>query len=216
MNNLKSVTNLPFAESAEGLNLIVNDNGAAKQIAASAVGAQADWNEVDENSPSFIQNKPTKLGGFNRELVYEKHFTIEDDVHMLMEADANLKVFFEDGVDIFNEVETYGYNHSQGCGTDEFSLLVIGHDKCSKAYNLPFYGIIIDTLDALIYGWCGGQPQNSSGEDIELLVDSDISLINKAVITDEDSWEQDENNCTIFMNTGDFPIKSVKLYKITY
>lgn len=58
MANLKNITDLPVAESAEGLNLIVNDNGAAKQIAASAVGAQADWTETDETSPAFIKNKP--------------------------------------------------------------------------------------------------------------------------------------------------------------
>lgn len=38
MANLKNITDLPIAESAEGLNLIVNDNGTAKQIAASAIG----------------------------------------------------------------------------------------------------------------------------------------------------------------------------------
>lgn len=58
MANLKNITELPVAESAEGLNLIVNDNGAAKQIAASAVGAQADWAETDETSAAFIKNKP--------------------------------------------------------------------------------------------------------------------------------------------------------------
>lgn len=58
MANLKNITELPIAESAEGLNLIVNDNGSAKQIAAGAVGAQADWSVEDENSPAFIKNKP--------------------------------------------------------------------------------------------------------------------------------------------------------------
>ena len=58
MANLKNITELPVAESAEGLNLIVNDNGAAKQIAASAVGAQADFAVTDEKSPAFIKNKP--------------------------------------------------------------------------------------------------------------------------------------------------------------
>lgn len=58
MANLKNITELPVAESAEGLNLIVNDNGAAKQIAASAVGAQADFAVTDETSPAFIKNKP--------------------------------------------------------------------------------------------------------------------------------------------------------------
>lgn len=58
MANLKDITQLPVAESADGLNLIVNDNGAAKQIAASAVGAQADFSVTDETSPAFIKNKP--------------------------------------------------------------------------------------------------------------------------------------------------------------
>lgn len=58
MASLKDITQLPVAESADGLNLIVNDNGAAKQIAASAVGAQADWNVEDVSSPAFIKNKP--------------------------------------------------------------------------------------------------------------------------------------------------------------
>ena len=60
MANLKNITELPLAESADGLNLIVNDNGAAKQIAAHEVGAQADWAETDENSPAFVKNKPVE------------------------------------------------------------------------------------------------------------------------------------------------------------
>ncbi len=58
MANLKNITELPVVESADGLNLIVNDNGAAKQIAVSAVGVQADFAVSDENSPAFIKNKP--------------------------------------------------------------------------------------------------------------------------------------------------------------
>lgn len=38
MANFKNITDLPIAESAEGLNLIVNDNGSAKQIAADKIG----------------------------------------------------------------------------------------------------------------------------------------------------------------------------------
>jgi hypothetical protein len=40
MANLKNITELPVAESADGLNLIVNDNGAAKQLPANKI-AQA-------------------------------------------------------------------------------------------------------------------------------------------------------------------------------
>lgn len=61
MANLKNITDLPMAESAEGINLIVNDNGSAKQIAASAVGGaqgvQADWSIEDESNPAFIKNR---------------------------------------------------------------------------------------------------------------------------------------------------------------
>ncbi len=38
MANLKHINDLPVAESADGLNLIVNDNGCAKQIPVSEVG----------------------------------------------------------------------------------------------------------------------------------------------------------------------------------
>ena len=65
MANLKNIVDLPVAESAEGLNLIVNDNGAAKQIAAHEVGAQADFAVTDENSPAFIKNKPAVVKSVN-------------------------------------------------------------------------------------------------------------------------------------------------------
>lgn len=48
MANLKNITDLPVAESAEGLNLIVNDNGSAKQITLEAVKTQQDYDLVFE------------------------------------------------------------------------------------------------------------------------------------------------------------------------
>jgi hypothetical protein len=41
MVNLKNITELPLAESANNLKFIVNDNGSAKQIAANNIGAGA-------------------------------------------------------------------------------------------------------------------------------------------------------------------------------
>lgn len=60
MANLKNITELPVAESADGLNLIVNDNGTAKQMPASAVSVQADWAETNESNAAFIKNKPVE------------------------------------------------------------------------------------------------------------------------------------------------------------
>lgn len=69
MANLKNITELPVAESADGLNLIVNDNGAAKQIAADSVckvksvnGTQPDENgnvQIDTASSwNDLKDKP--------------------------------------------------------------------------------------------------------------------------------------------------------------
>lgn len=55
MANLKNITDLPVAESAEGLNLIVNDNGAAKQIAASEVGVKS-WNDL-KDKPFYTETE---------------------------------------------------------------------------------------------------------------------------------------------------------------
>lgn len=62
MNNFVKITDLPVAESADGMNLVGHQNGEAKQIPANKVGVQADWNETDETSPAFILNKPTTGG----------------------------------------------------------------------------------------------------------------------------------------------------------
>ena len=58
MANLKNITELPMAESADGLNLIVNDNGAAKQMRVSAVSVQTDWNQNDPTKPDYVKNRP--------------------------------------------------------------------------------------------------------------------------------------------------------------
>ena len=79
MINLKNITELPMAESADGLNLIVNDNGAAKQIAASAVSVQADWNQNDSTKPDYVKNRP----------FYE---TEDGEVHKIPER------YFPDGI----------------------------------------------------------------------------------------------------------------------
>jgi hypothetical protein len=69
MSNLKKITEVPVVENVENINLIANSNGAAVQVAANQIGAQADWNETDESSPAFIMNKPTSLGGGGVEVV---------------------------------------------------------------------------------------------------------------------------------------------------
>lgn len=59
MANLKKISELSTATSTSGLKLLVNDNGVAKQIAASSVGAQADWSVTSSSNPAYIKNKPS-------------------------------------------------------------------------------------------------------------------------------------------------------------
>lgn len=61
MANLKNITDVPVAESAEGLNLIVNDNGVAKQIPASAVGKGNYDVILDTNTGTIIQGSYDNL-----------------------------------------------------------------------------------------------------------------------------------------------------------
>lgn len=58
MANLKNITELPVAESAEGLNLIVNDGGSAKQIAASKLSEEmvTSWNDLTDK-PFYTEIK---------------------------------------------------------------------------------------------------------------------------------------------------------------
>jgi hypothetical protein len=56
MANLKNITELPVAESADGLNLIVNDNGVAKQIAASEVGGSGGGAYVVDGATQYQVN----------------------------------------------------------------------------------------------------------------------------------------------------------------
>lgn len=43
---------------SETANVLIEENGVIKRAAKSEIGAQADWAEMDENSPAFIKNKP--------------------------------------------------------------------------------------------------------------------------------------------------------------
>lgn len=222
MSNLKSITELPLAESAEGLNLIVNDGGAAKQIPASAVGAQADWNEADENSPSFIQNKPTKLGGYNRELVYEKSFAVEDEVYDLAENFDDMSIFFEDGAEMAAEVELYAYNQDENtCLSDSFGRMRLTQN--GRCVNITFFEMIdnsyapcdvIDLYDPI-------DPYYEFGTDNGRCYISGapgIMLCNRVKIDENlGAFTACDDGGMLLMDVADScSIKSVKLYKITY
>lgn len=89
----------PVDELAQSANVLIEEGGVVKKAPKSMVGAQADWNEVNESSHAFIKNKP------HRELVYEWNFeadenrdncvyevveNVEDDLSWMFNIDSNV------------------------------------------------------------------------------------------------------------------------------
>lgn len=100
MANLKNITELPVAESADGLNLIVNDNGAAKQIAVNAINTQTDWNQNDPSALNYVKNRPFWTDDPKETvLVEEQIITIGEDLY----AQCNANLYYVVG-------ETYTVN----------------------------------------------------------------------------------------------------------
>ena len=93
MANLKNITDLPMAESTEGLNLIVNDNGAAKQIAADKVGRVKSVNgaEPDDNGNVEIEIPEGFSGSWN-DLTDRPFYTEEEPVEVEVVAETTVTI----------------------------------------------------------------------------------------------------------------------------
>lgn len=140
MANLKNITDVPVVESAEGLNLIVNDNGTAKQIAASAVGAQADFAVTDETNPAYIKNKPdlSNVGGYVVVNLDDYGMSILD----MFEYEGQMRVFELGGTEIFN-ILTSAFNDNKSIkfisefltGMVSFDVMTIITDNDGSVYQ---------------------------------------------------------------------------------
>ena len=158
MANLKNITELPVAESAEGLNLIVNDNGAAKQIAANSVvgkvktvnGAEPDENgnvEIDipegfSGSWNDLSDKPFGDGEeitILERATYEGFFNPEADFNVLEES-FQLDVVVGDNINVFWDGEIY-------------SCQVMSHNNENMYFGNPKYHTENDNGLPFIFDW---------------------------------------------------------------
>lgn len=233
MANLKNITELPIAESADGVNLIVNDHGVAKQIPSGAVGAQPDWAETDNKSPAFIKNKPSK------ELIYEWNFSAEDEVYEVYEnvdADLSWLTRYQDGVsfEIITENYAYQYDYNDENGEHNRTYLQDITSICSSTeipyfsryVNLPYHNdgeqelICKETLRGEIYGYevSNNYMIDDNTERCFKLYPGLFFNIDNGVHYDFDNGGTPanvENGGSIVLETYDCPLKSVKIYKIT-
>lgn len=240
MPNFKNITNLPVAESADGLNLIVSDNGSAKQIAASAVGAQADFSVTDKNSPAFIKNKPVavqsdwaendeKKPAFiknkpHRELVYEWNFEADEDPeNCVWELSENvnediswLATLSEDsGFEI--EISQYGYGDNWNEDMGEYLERVYPEVYSTSTANEKSYYLRFQN-DIIMSCYIGGRSiedylnnwKNGYYENW-----STVYAYNK-VHYDSDYTPSIVNNggCIEVYTDDGGPLKSVKIYKV--
>ena len=134
MANLKNITELPVAESAEGLNLIVEQDGAAKRVAADVVckvksvnGAMPDENgnvqiDIPEGFSGSWNDLTDKPFGEGEEIVileratHDGFFNPEAEFNVL-EGLPELDIVIGDTVKVFWDGEVYsclvqGYNNS--------------------------------------------------------------------------------------------------------
>lgn len=222
MANLKSITELPVAESAEGLNLIVNDNGSAKQIAASAVGAQADWTETDENSTAFIKNKPAPE---TKELVYEWNFSASenpDDCVWEIIENVNddlswLTTLSEDtGWEI--EVSQYGFYNFHDEENDEWVERIDPNVSTTlysidRGYNISYQD------NAVLVFYNGGRCQDYLNHWNLSYFENwhGVNVYNKVHVDDSNGNITEISHGGFFVIAVDDggPLKSVKIYKIT-
>lgn len=86
MANLKNITELPLADSIDGINLIANDNGSAKQVPADAIGKIKSVNgvEPDENGSVNIEIPEGFSGNWND--LKDKPFYIEEKKTLVVEG----------------------------------------------------------------------------------------------------------------------------------
>ena len=212
MANLKNITELPIAESAEGVNLIVNDNGAAKQIAASEVGAQADWTETNENSPAYIKNKP------HRELMYEWNFEAsenpDDCVWELYEnVNEDLSWLTDSSAETDWEIEVSQYSYRYGMEGESYYYIVgdAGYTTCVNNKNYSSFhndtSMGIETWAYCIEGWFSGMEYWQNNCNITV-------LNNKHLNFDTGSIDSTQQGGAFMIYTNGGPIKSIKIYKV--
>ena len=218
MANLKNITELPVVESAEGLKLIVNDDGRAKQIAASAVGMQADWNVTDESSPAFINNKP------HRELMYEWNFEADENpdncVWQFMEnVDEDVSWLTTVSEDTGWEIEVSQYGYSIRWDDDtEMDMWMVNPDVYTTTFanNKGYYTRIQN--DTAMSAWTlGARPEDYMNDwSTEYLPQVAIMSVYDKVFHD-DNWNMTEVDngglIVAFVDDGG-PLKSIKIYKV--
>ncbi len=239
MANLKNITELPVAESAEGLNLIVNDNGAAKQIAASAVGAQADFAITDETNPGFIKNKPeavqadwTETNESNpayiknkphRELMYEWNFEADPnpdncvwEIIENVDDDLSWLTTLSEDTGWELEVSQYGYYNVYDEDTDTDTEIVVPNVYTIVRINENYSGVRFQNdCNMQAESWARN-PVDLDNFEIGYYENyATASVFNKLSFSEDTGLSPTAQGGVLGCSVnGGGPLKSIKIYKV--
>jgi hypothetical protein len=141
MTNLKNITDLPLAESADGLKIIVNDNGVAKQISADDVSGASSWHDITDKpfyEETVTVNEPVTItwdgntdglvssSSVGKEAAASYAFYKVSDLVLTDEQIKSSTVFAVDG-EFVPIAEAWDYLVSEGRVTEDFiNVLEIG------------------------------------------------------------------------------------------
>ncbi len=151
MANLKNITELPLVDSINGINLIVNDNGAAKQVPADAIGKVKTINgfEPDENGNVEIEVPEGFSGSWND--LSDKPFYAEEKKTLVVEGvsdsgNYNVQTQLEIGKEYTYCID--GIEYTGVCIQDDIDKTVYFYTEDeSSSYAIVYeYGINLSNM----------------------------------------------------------------------
>ena len=148
MANLKNITDLPMAESSEGLNLIVNDNGAAKQISANAVGVKS-WNDLEDKPFIYDLVVSTEVNNDGRtNLIYGNYDKLIEKFNAKVPIFSKFFCSYGAPDDYYNDIGTM---EAQYIKTNEFEVPDLPAESLCFINNENSYMWIVTPDDSVVY-----------------------------------------------------------------
>lgn len=152
-------------EPAQSANVLIEEDGVIKKAPKSVIGAQADWNEVDESSPAFIKNKPdydlditvtlTRIDASgNYEWDYDVHYikTFEEVVEKLENGICpRIKAKFDTRSCVIDDPDNYYVYHTLSVGCSEY-----GADYIEEYGDLLFGTFTFNAFQLMVCYYSSG------------------------------------------------------------
>lgn len=210
-------------EVADTANVLIEEDGVIKKAPKNEIGAQADWAEADPSSPAFIKNKPHK------ELVHEWNFSADDEVYELVENvgdDISWMAYKTEDSDFVIEYITYSTYYDSD--TDEKHIITpyVEQKNIIRSSNIPyessFYNIEELNFQQFVAEVYGESPYVPNTMPNSSIINEHLNynywycyFTNHCNIIDEALVKVDSGGSLEFYEEHN-PIKTVRIYKITY